>query len=209
MSFVTTQPVRVAIAVGCVLVSAAAGCSSRSPGSTSSTPASTSAVAPLPATSAIQDESTPGIGATRAAWDDSHTPNAAGTNGYGDDPSLPKYLAPSGAVYSYVGDQGTGRIQSYALNMHTVDRFEAVRRVGQELPSDARVTWDLPLDQCYRVAFNSPTLQAVGHYMAEVQLEYIQEDGTRATSPDNFNLAVFWLEGAGSPPDPEIGCGEP
>ena len=210
MSFVTTQPVRVAVAVGCVFVSAVAGCSSRSPESTSNTPASTSAVAPLPATSAVQYESIPGIGATRAAWDDSHTPNAADTNAYGDDPSLPEYLAPSGAVYSGVSDQGTGRIQAYSLNMHTVDQLEEVlRRVQQELPSDARVAWDLPFDQCYRVAFNSPTLQAAGDYMAEVQLQYIQQDGTKATSRDGFNQALFWLDGAGSPrpsPDPESGC---
>jgi hypothetical protein len=206
MSFVTTQPVRVAIAVGCVLVSAAAGCSSRSPGSTSSTPASTSAVAPLPATSAALEESIHGIGATRAAWDDSHTPNGAGTSGYGHDPSLPEYVAPSGAVYNYVDDQGTGRIQAYDLNMHTVDRSEVLRRVQQELPSDATFAWDLLLNQCYRVAFNSPTLQAVGHYMANVQLEYIQEDGTKATSPDKFNQASFWLDKAGTPPDPEGHC---
>jgi hypothetical protein len=197
MSFVSTQPVRVAIAVGCVLVSAVAGCSSRSPGSTPSTPASTSAV---------QDESVPGIGATRAAWDDSHTPNAADTNGYGDDPSLPEYLAPSGAVYSEVDDKGTGRIHVYTLNMHTVDRFQVRPRVRQELPSDAKVAWDVMRDQCYRVAFNSPTLQAAGDYMAEVQLQYIQEDGTKATSSDSFNQAVFWLDTAGSPPDREDGC---
>jgi hypothetical protein len=208
MSFVNTQPVRVAIAVGCVLVSATAGCSSRSPVSISSTPASTSAVAPLPATSAIQGESIPGIGATRAAWDDSHTPNAANNNGsvYGDDPSLPEYLAPSGAVYSDVSDLGTGRIQVYSLNMHTVERFEALRRVRQELPSDATFAWDRLLDQCYLAAFNSPTLQATGDYMAEVQLEYIQQDGTRATARDGFNQALFWLDGAGSPPDSKSRC---
>jgi hypothetical protein len=199
---------RVAVAVGCVLVSAAAGCSSRSPGSTPSTPASTSAVAPLPATSAVQGESIPGIGATRAAWDASHTPNAANNNGsvYGDDPSLPEYLTPSGAVYSEVSDQGTGRIQVYELSMHTVDPPEVLRRVRQELPSDATVAWDLSFDQCYRVAFNSPTLQAAGHYMAEVLLAYIQEDGTTATRPDRFNIASFWLDEAGSPPNPEKGC---
>jgi hypothetical protein len=184
---------RVAVAVGCVLVSAAAGCSSRSPWwSTPSTPASTSAAASLPATSAIQDESIPGIGATRAAWDASHTPNAANNNGsaYGDDPSLPSYLTNDGAVYSDVGDLGTGRIQVYDLSMHTVDGDEVLRRLRQELPSDATVTWDLTRDQCYRVAFNSPTLQAAGRYMAEAELQYIQQDGTTATSPDRFNHAL-------------------
>ena len=203
---------RVAVAVGCVLVSAAAGCSSRTPWwstpSTPSTPASTSAAASLPATSAIQDESIPGIGATRANWDASHTPNAANNNGsaYGDDPSLPSYLTNDGAVYSDVGDLGTGRIQVYDLSMHTVDGDEVLRRLRQELPSDATVAWYLTLNQCYRVAFNSPTLQAAGHYMADVQLQYIQEDGTPATSPDRFNAASFWLNEAGSPPDPEKGC---
>jgi hypothetical protein len=202
--------VRVAIAVGCVLVSAAAGCSSRSPfWSTPSAPASTSAVAPLPATSAVQPESIPGIGATRAIWDAWHTRNAANNDGsaYGDDPSLPSYLTDNGAVYSDV-DQAldTGRIQFYNLNMHTVEPNEVLLRVRQELPSDATVAWDLTLDQCYRVAFNSPTLQAAGDYMAGVQLQYIQEDGTRAPSTDRFNLASFWLDRAGSPPNPEIGC---
>jgi hypothetical protein len=199
---------RVAAAVGCVVVSAAVGCSSRSSGSTPSTPASRSAAASLPAASAIQDESIPGIGATRAAWDDSHTPNAANNKGldYGDDPSLPSYLTPSGAEYGAVNDQGTGRIQFYDLSMHTVDGNEALRRVRQELPSDARVAWDLTFDQCYRVAFNSATLQAAGHYMADVQLEYIQEDGSRRTSPDTFNHAWFWLDRAGSLPNPEVDC---
>jgi hypothetical protein len=254
MSFVTTQPVRVAIAVGCVLVSAAAGCSSRSPGHTTSTPASTSAVAPPAATSAAQGESIPGIGATRAAWDASHMSTAAcaisgpplrpfdrslprttrrlltktvpgpttcaawdtlhestaaNNDGsvYGYDPSLPSYLTDSGAVYSYVDDQGTGRIQSYNLNMHPDYPHEVLPRVLQELPSDATVAWVLTLDQCYRMAFNSATLEAAVHYMAEVKLEYIQEDGTTATSPDTVNVASFSLTEAGSPPNPESGCG--
>jgi hypothetical protein len=119
---------------------------------------------------------------------------------------LPEYLAPSGAVYSDVSDLGTGRIQVYSLNMHTVERFEALRRVRQELPSDAAFAWDRLLDQCYLAAFNSPTLQAAGDYMAEVQLEYIQQDGTRATARDGFNQALFWLDGAGSPPDSKSRC---
>jgi hypothetical protein len=197
-----SSPVRVAIAVGCVLVGAAAvGCSSRSLGGIPST------VAPLPATSAIQ-----GIGATRAKWDASHTPNWAKDNGsaYGDDPSLPSYLTDNGAVYSEVDDQGTGRIQTYNLNLHTVEPDGVLLRVRQELPSDATVAWDLTFDQCYLVAFNSPTLQAAGHYMTDAQLEYIQEDGTRATSPDRFNHASLWLGEAGSPPPKasDVGCGE-
>src|SRR5271166_5200650 len=191
-----------ALVVGCVLVSASAGCSSPSPGSTPSTPASTSAAASLPATSAIRDELIPGIGATRANWDDSHTLDAASNNGsdYGDDPSLPSYLTDNGAVYRDVGDLGTGRIQDYPLAMHTVDAEEVLRQLRQELPSDATVAWDLTRDRCYRVAFNSPTLQAAGRYMAEAELQYIQQDGTTATSPDRFNVASFWLEDVGSPP---------
>jgi hypothetical protein len=177
---------RVMVTVACVVVSAAAGCSSRS---AVSTPSSAQAVAPLPV---ISDAAIPGIGASRAHWDASHTPNAANNDGsdYGDDPSLPSYLAPSGAVYSGVNDQGTGRIQFYDLNMLPVDGDEMLRRVRQELPSDAKVAWDLTFDQCYRLAFNSPTLQAAGDYMADVQLEYIQEDGSRRTSPDTFNHAL-------------------
>jgi hypothetical protein len=189
---------RLAVAVGCVLVSAAAGCSPRTP----STPASRSKVASL-STSAI-----PGIGATRANWDDSHTPNPANNDGleYGDDPSLPSYVAPSGAVYGGVNDQGTGRIQFYDLSMHAVAGEEALRRVRQELPSDATVAWDLMLDRCYRVGFNSATLEAAGHYMAAVQVEYLRKDGAMAKNPVRFNLASFWLMGAGSPRNPEIGC---
>jgi hypothetical protein len=196
------------VVVGCVVVGVAAGCSSPSPGSTPSPPARASAVESRRATSPIQDEPIPGIGATRAAWEASHTPNAANSDGsaYGDDPSLPLYLAPSGAVYSDLGDLGTNRVQFYDLNMHTVDVDEALRQVRRELPSDARVAWDLPLAQCHRVAFNSATLQAAGHYMVDVQLEYIQEDGMRVTGPDSFNKASFWLNEAGSPPDPEKGC---
>ncbi len=135
-------------------------------------------------------------------------PNPANDNGseYGDDPSLPSYLTTNGAVYSNVGDLGTGRIQSYTLSMHPVELQQALSRVRQELPSDAKVAWDLALDQCYRVAFNSPTLEAAGHYMADVQLGYIQEDGTTAKSPDAFNIASLWLVGTGSPPDPEKAC---
>jgi hypothetical protein len=196
---------RVAVAIGCVFVCAAAGCSSRS---LASTPASTSAAASLPATSAIQGELIPGIGATRASWDASHTLNAANNNGadYGDDPSLPSSVTSNGAVYRDVDDRGTGRIQVYTLAMHTVDAQQVLRQLRQELPSDATVAWDLTRDQCYRVAFNSPTLQAAGHVMAEAELQYIQQDGTAATSPDKFNIASIWLDEAGSPPDSEKGC---
>jgi hypothetical protein len=200
--------VRVVVVVGCVLASAVAGCSSPSAESTPSAPAAASAVAARPAKSAIRDELIPGIGATRANWDASHTPNAANSDGsaYGDDPSLPSYLAPSGAVYSGVTDQGTGRIQLYDLNMLPVDGNEMLRRVRQELPSDAKPAWNLTFDQCYRLAFNSPALQAAGDYMADVQLEYIQEDGSRRISPDTFNHAWIWLDKAGSPPNSDSDC---
>jgi hypothetical protein len=196
---------RVAVAIGCVLVSTVAGCSARSAGSA---PASTSAAASLPATSAIHGELIPGIGATRASWDDSHTLNAANNNGtdYGDDPSLPSSVTSNGAVYRDVDDRGTGRIQGYTLAMHTVDAQQVLRQLRQELPSDATVAWDLTRDRCYRVAFNSPTLQAAAHVMAEAELQYIQQDGTPATSPDRFNIASIWLDDAGSPPDSDKGC---
>jgi hypothetical protein len=189
---------RVLVAVACVLVSATAGCSARSL-------ASAPAVAPRPALSA---QSIPGIGASRPHWDATHTANEANNDGsaYGQDASLPSYLTPSGAVYSGVNDQGSGRIQFYDLNMLPVDGNEMLRRVRRELPSDAQVAWDLTFDQCYRLAFNSPALQAAGGYMADVQLEYIQEDGSRRTGPDMFNHAWIWLDKAGSPPNPESDC---
>jgi hypothetical protein len=186
------------------LVTAAAGCSRER---ASTAPTSPSVVAPLAALSSVQGEPIPGIGATRAAWDDSHTPNPAVANGYGSDPSLPEYLAPRGAVYSDVSDRGTGRIHAYSLNMHTVDRLEVLRRVWRELPADATVAWDAMRDQCYRVAFNSPTLRAAGDWLAEVQLQYILADGKKAASSDRFNQAVFWLDGAGSPRGQTEGCG--
>lgn len=156
----------------------------------------------------MSDESIPGIGASRAHWDASHTPNAGNNDGsdYGDVPGLPSYLTPSGAVYSGVNDQGTGRIQFYDLNMLPVDGAEVLRRVRKELPPDAKVAWDLTFDQCYRMAFSSPTLQAVGDYMADVQFEYIQEDGSRRANPDAFNHAWIWLDKAGSPPNRENDC---
>jgi hypothetical protein len=196
---------RVVIVVACVVVTAAAGCSSRSP---VSAPASASAVAAAPALAAMSDDSLPGIGATRAHWDASHVPNAADNEGsdYVHEPSLPSYLTPSGAVYSGVNDQGTGRIQFYDLNMLPIDGAEVLRRVRRELPADAKVAWDLMFDRCSRLAFNSPTLHAVGDYMADVQFEYIEEDGSRRTSPDTFNHVWIWLDKAGSPANPESDC---
>jgi hypothetical protein len=191
------------IAVTCVIVSASAGCSS---GLVGSTRASTPAVAP--ANSAVKDPSIPGIGATRADWDASHTPNPAFNNGmvYGEDPSLPWYLAANGAVYIEVFDLGTGRIQTYHLNMHTAGRHQALVRVRRELPPDAKVAWDLASQHCYRVAFASATLEAAGHYMVEVQLDDLRADGTKAMNPHWFNQASFQLDAAGSPPNPQINC---
>jgi hypothetical protein len=194
---------RVVFAVGCVLVSASAGCSSGLPGST---PASTLALAPV--ISAVKDPSIPGIGATRADWDASHTPNAAFNNGmvYANDPSLPSYLAANGAVYIEVFDLGTERIQTYQVNMHTSARDQALARVQRELPSDAKIAWDLTLNHCFRVAFASATLEAAGHYMAEVQLEDLKVDGATAMGPHTFNQAKFQLDVAGSPANPQIDC---
>ena len=197
---------RVTVLVACCVVSAAAGCSSRS---AASAPPSASPVARPLAMSAIHDESFPGIGASRAYWDASHTPNAANDDGsaYGNDPSLPSYLAPSGAVYGS-GERPGHRKDPVLRPEYAAGRRsrDALRRVRRELPSDATAAWDLPLDQCYRLAFNSPTLQAAGHYMADVQLEYIQQDGSRRSGPDSFNHAWIWLDTAGSPPNPESDC---
>jgi hypothetical protein len=193
--------VRVAVAVGCVLVGAVAGCSSPAQGSA---PASTSSAASVQ----VRGELITGIGAARANWDASHFVNPASNNGadYGNDPSLASYLTENGAVYRDVDDSGTDRVHSYTLAMHTIDAQQALRQLRQELPADATVAWDLPRDRCYRVAFNSPSLQAAGKFMAEAQLQYIQPDGTPAMSPDRFNLASIWLEDVGTPPDPEKGC---
>jgi hypothetical protein len=190
--------VRVVIAVGCLVLSATTACSSSSPAKTAGTPAA----------STVQQKPILGIGATRAAWDASHTPNPASDNGssYGDDPSLPSYLSPNGAIYTSVSDNGTGRIQYYDVNMHTVDQDDILRRIQRELPYDATGAWELTLDQCYRVAFNSAALEAAGHYMPVVQLAYVQEDGTLATSHDRFNFASFLLAEAGTPPNPNEGC---
>jgi hypothetical protein len=194
---------RVVIAVGCVSIGAA-GCSSGLPGSTAA-----SATPVAPTTSAVKDPLIPGIGATRADWDASHTPNPAFNKGmvYGENPGLPTYLAAHGAIYIEVFDLGTGRIQSYNLNMRAAGRHQALARVRQELPSDAKVAWDLRLNHCYRVAFASATLEAAGHYMAEVQLDFLKADATTAMSPHSFNRGSFQLDVAGSPPNPVINCG--
>jgi hypothetical protein len=193
----------VAIAVGCVSVTVATGCSAVITGT-----AAPRASAGVPITSAIKRSSIPGIGATRADWNASHTPNSAFNNGkvYGDNPSLPSFLAANGAVYIKVFDLGTDRIQSYTLNMHEAGRHQALERLQQELPADAKVAWELTFDHCYRVAFDSATLQAAGHYMAEVQLDNLREDGTTATNPETFNEAAFQLDAAGSPPNSQIDC---
>ncbi len=194
------------------VLSIAAGCSSNSsvgsPSSTASTLASASAGPSLADAQPVEDPTIPGIGATRHDWNASHIPNPNFNNGmvYGYDPSLPSYLANSGAIYWDVQDLAGDRISTYHLNMHPVDRDNALVRVRQELPSDATVAWDLRLDQCYRVAFTSARLDAVGHYMAEVELQHIQEDGAPATSPRAFNQALFDLNSTGSPPDPSLPC---
>ena len=193
------------LVAGCVLVSAVAGCASPS---LASAPANPSSAASRPPTSAVRDELIPGIGSTRANWDELHTLNAANNNDsdYGDDPSLPEYLTNNGAVYRDVGDLGSGRIQVYTLAMHTVDAQQVLRQLRHELPADASIAWDVTRDRCYRVAFNSPALEAAGRFMAEAELQYIQPDGTMATSPDRFNVASFWLDEAGSPPDSDKDC---
>ena len=134
--------------------------------------------------------------------------NSGGDSGasYGYDCSLPSYLAPNCTVYAAVSDEGTKRIQTYLLYMHSGNRDEALARVRQELPSDATVAWDLKLDRCYRVAFISPTLEAAGHYMAEIDVEDLQEGVGLAHDPHSFNLANFSLATPGESPDPEIGC---
>lgn len=182
------------------------GCSSPSSGTTA---VGTSSVVPPPSSSAIREELIPGIGAKRANWDATHTLNAANDkdSDYGHDPSLPPYVTDNGAVYRDVSDLGTERVQAYTLALHTTDAQEVLRQIRRELPSDATIAWDLTRDQCYRVAFNSPALEAAaGRYMVEAELQYLQPDGTAATSPDRFNFASFWLDEAGSPPDPEKGC---
>jgi len=189
---------RIVIAVGCVLV-ATAGCSARLVGG-APVGASTLEPARHPAIS--------GIGAKRVDWDATHTPNPAFNNEmvYGQDASLPSYLAANAAVYIEVSDLGTDRIQSYWLNMHTAARDHALARVLRELPSDASVAWDLSFNHCFRIAFASATLEAAGNYMAEVQLEDLKPDGTMATRPRTFNQAKFQLDASGSPPNPQIDC---
>jgi len=196
---------RAAVVIGCVVVSSVAACS---PQSHEGQQAVASPIALPHPLSAVQDESTPGIGATRAYWDNTHTPNAASDDGmsYGNDPSLPAYLAPTGATYGGVNDGGTGRIQVYDLSMLPVDGNEMLRRIRREMPRDATKAWDLTFDRCYRMAFNSPTLQAAGHYMAEVQLEYVEPDGSRMVSPDAYNHAWIWLDQAGAEPDRDAEC---
>jgi hypothetical protein len=83
-----------------------------------------------------------------------------------------------------------------------VGREDALARVGQELPADATVVWDQTKDQCYRVAYVSPTLEAVmKQLMVVVQLQHLQRGGQLASSPDTFNQADFQLATVGTKPD--------
>lgn len=201
----------VLVATGCVLVTVVPGCSSDSKARAQG--ASGDVLATTPATSVIKPPSIPGIGATRADWDASHTRNAeadsafdSADSAFGDDPSLPSYLAPHGAIYTEVSDLGTGRIQVYGLNLRPSDQDGALARARQELPPDATLAWVLSLDKCYRATFNSETLRAAGPYMAEVQLEYAKESGSKVPNPDRFNRAVFTLYTVGTSPNPDTGC---
>jgi hypothetical protein len=197
-----------AVVVVSLMVSAiSVGCSS---GSSGTSPALTSTVAQGWAPSAtVKDPSIPGIGATRDDWNASHVPNPGFNNGavYGYDPSLPDYLSANHSVYWGVSDNSDGgmipptgnRIQAYMLNIHPVDRDEALARVRQELPSDATVGSDLTQDKCYLVAFESPTLKAATQDKgAVVELLEVQEGGTYAPSPQRFNQVHISLSYDGS-----------
>jgi len=159
----------------------------------------------------VADPSIPGLGATRNDWDASHTQNPDFDNDevFGYDPRLPRYLSANGAVYIAVLDEdlnGTTRIDSYMLNMQRdANRDDALARVRQELPSDLTVAWELPLEKCYRVAFNSPKLGAMQR-MALVQLEHIEDNGSLEVNPHTFDQASFTLGTVGASPDPDIDC---
>jgi hypothetical protein len=196
------------MAVGCMLVSAAAGCSSGSP-------------------VRVDDPSIPGTGATRHDWDASHTPNPDSDKFdkgavYGYDPSLPSYLSGNEhAVYIAVFDHdtnGTKRIDHYILNMPEADMDGAMARVRMELPSDATFVRDVRLDRCYRVVFSSATSKAAMHGqdnvtelsdMVEVQLDELGEGGRGkpTLNPYRFNQAWFQLGAHPAEFEPAIDCG--
>lgn len=189
-----------------VLLSA---CSSPAP--TKSGQDGADATPPSAATAArtVKDPSIPGLGATREDWDASHTPTPGldPEGAFGSDPTLPTYVANRGAVYAAVSDDqiyGVRRITGYMLHMHSVDRQEALARVRQELPADASMVWELKLDQCYRVGFESPELAAFGR-MAMVQLQNFQPGGL-TSDPTTYNEADFEATSAGSHSDPSIAC---
>ena len=148
-----------------------------------------------------------GIGATTAQWDASHTPNPFFDNGrvYANDPTLPSYLANHGAVYIAVQRAGD-RIVSYDLNTEPAALANAIERVRRELPPDATLVWTQPLDTCYRVNFESPTLTSIFHASETIELVDIGRDGANVADPGVFNQAEFMMPGLISTPDPSFGC---
>ncbi|AFA72317.1 hypothetical protein GPOL_c12620 [Gordonia polyisoprenivorans VH2] len=150
-----------------------------------------------------------GLGSTTEQWDAAHQENSFFNNGqvYGDDPSLPDYLANHGAVYfgvQFIGDT----VYGYSLNMHTLDKTAAIARAQQELPDDAVQTWEIPLSGCVRVAFTSQKLkEALGSPTVNVDLADIQSDGSSHPSPTEFNQEQFASGGlASATPNPDFGC---
>ncbi len=186
-----------------------ASCSLPTPTKYSSETTDATPAPAMPTARSVKDPSIPGLGATREDWDASHTPTP-GLNpegAFGSDPTLPTYVANKGAVYAAVTDEqiyGLSRITGYTLHMHSVDRQEALARARQELPADSSMVWELKLDQCYRVGFESPELAKFGR-MAMVQLQEFQPGGL-TTDSSRYNEADFEAFAAGSHSDPSIGC---
>ena len=122
------SPSRVAVAVGCVLVGTAAGCSSHS---AEKLPSSTPVAASAPVTT-IRGELIPGIGATRAGWDAAHTLNPANNNGaeYGDGVA---------GVERQTGGGDAGGDDGVAHNLASLDFFRrAAEQSGRAQANPAR-----------------------------------------------------------------------
>ena len=134
------------------------------------TPASTSAAAPRLAASAIQEQSIPGVGATRANWDASHAPNPANDNGsdFGHDSSLPSYLTPNGAVYRY-GERSRDWKDPVLRPEHACSRWSSgcFGSCRQELPSDSTVGMGSTVRPVLSPGFQQPDPAGRRQFMAE------------------------------------------
>ncbi|MHB1854669.1 MAG: hypothetical protein ACYCS2_06395 [Acidimicrobiales bacterium] len=163
------RPLRVgrAVLAGLVLAVLAAACGGG--GSAASAPghrAGTTTIAPATTTTA----SPAGLafldawGATLVSWNDNHTIDPARPGSYW--PRLPD----DRDTYTHLSDPA-GRVVGYVLALDpSVSAADALTRLANDLPLDARVVQDRTLAGCAQVVETSPTIDAIapGGVLAEL-----------------------------------------